>query len=93
MGAEGDVARGLRNAQAMRGLEPLPRLVHERDERDRHAEDRRGELHQVVEGVLARRVEYRQRAQLGEAGGLVGRQSWVDHRDFHAHGVRAKSQG
>ena len=49
-------SRGVdRMSRPTAGLEPLPRLVDQRDQRDRRAEDRRGQPRQPVEGLLGPR--------------------------------------
>ncbi len=50
MGAEGELAVGLAQVQAIAGLEPLPVAVDERDQRDGDAEEVGGQIGQAVEG-------------------------------------------
>ncbi len=63
--AERDIAGGLRDLQPHRGLEPLPLLVDQRHERDRGPADDGRERRDVVEQLLARRVEDSRAVQCG----------------------------
>ena len=58
VGAERDVTARLARLEPEGGLEPLPVVVHERDQRDRRLADVGGERRQVVERLLRRRVEH-----------------------------------
>jgi hypothetical protein len=58
MCAKGNVARRLGHFQADLRLEPLPVLIQERDQRDRHVADFGRESGEIVQGRLRRRVEH-----------------------------------
>ena len=57
VGADRDVAPGLADAEPGLAREPLPRLVHQADERDRHLADMGSDLHEIVEHGVCRGVE------------------------------------
>ncbi len=73
VGAEGGVAVGFAQVEAVAGLEPLPVTVDEADEDDGRAERGGGGAGDVVEGGLGRRVEQLQPPQQSQALMLVGR--------------------
>ena len=54
--AEAPGAAGLRPVEVLARLEPLPALVHERDQRDGHVEHLRAHVHQCVQRVVGRGV-------------------------------------
>ncbi len=95
MGAERDVTAGLACLEPERGLEPLPLVVHERDQRDRCPADVRRQRREVVEGLLRRRVEHVVFAEHGEAGRFVGgaRARSCDRRYRVILAHRARSPG
>lgn len=59
MGADGDGPRRFALAEAVFGLEPLPQLVNEADERDRGFAHLGRERDDLFEDVLRRRVQDR----------------------------------
>jgi hypothetical protein len=81
MGAERDVARRFADArQAGGGLEPLPILVDQADQRDRHAADLGGRASQGIEDRLRFGVEHGHRTKARESCGLVvGQRSGQEH--------------
>ena len=71
--AERDLARGAILTQSAFGLEPLPVLLDERDEGDRHGEEFAGEAADGVELRLGLGTEDVELAQGGEPFRLVRR--------------------
>ena len=71
MGAERQLARSLRHIQAVPGLEPLPAVIHQRDQRDRHRKMLRRQFHQPVEARIRRRVQHADRRQTRQAERFV----------------------
>src|SRR5664280_1404997 len=55
---KGNIARGLLNAHAFPGLEPLPSLVNQGNQRDWRFTDPGGKFRQVVKDLLRHRVEH-----------------------------------
>ena len=80
---ERHAARRLGNRHPKTRLEPLPILVHERDERNRRAANLRREQDDVVEGLLRLRVEDPVAAQRRQTSGLAR----VHHPIVALHGL------
>ena len=69
--AEALGATGLRRVKVLARLEPLPALVHERDQRDGHVEHLRAHAHQRVQRVVGRSVQHELGTERRQASGLV----------------------
>mmetsp|Transcript_4728 Transcript_4728/g.13255 ORF Transcript_4728/g.13255 Transcript_4728/m.13255 type:complete len:1072 (+) Transcript_4728:81-3296(+) len=71
--AEGHLARGLGGLQARLGQEPLPVLVHQRHQRNRHVEHRRAHVGEPLELLRVGLVQHAEGHEAREALRLVGR--------------------
>ena len=73
MGTDGLFHRRRVGPEADVRLEPLPVLVHERDQGDRHLANPGGQTHDIVEPLFRRRIQYLQLDQLPQAIILIRR--------------------
>src|SRR5262249_23452664 len=71
--AKGDIPWGLSGANAVAGLEPLPVLVYEADEGDRHVKHRSGETRDSIESLFWIRIEDSELAKGRQAAVFVFR--------------------
>ena len=72
--AQRDITRRLGNIKTDVAFEPLPVLVHQRDERDGRIADERCQQSDIVEFLLGRRVEKLELLQRTQPGDFIGRQ-------------------
>lgn len=77
--AKRDLARCFGHRKADAGLEPLPVLVDQADERDRHPEQSPGQAGQAVEPLFRRGIQDPERPQAVDPGVLVFRFDWRLH--------------
>ena len=71
MGTDRLLERGLARLHPETRLEPLPVLIDEADQSDRHLEQRGKQFHHLVEGRIGSAVERAKAAQLGKAFKLI----------------------
>ena len=72
MGAEGHGAGRFGGLQALVGEEPLAILFHQGDQRDRHLENRTGQLDDAIEVLVAGDADHAMAFQIAQALILIG---------------------